>query len=183
MLLSLAAHDSGYFKEELAPVTVKVKGKEEVVDVDEHPRPQTTLERLAKLPTVFKKSGVVTAGSSSVSMTNSRHVCVIPRPSWLAPDICLQFQGICDGAGAVILASEKAVSELGLKPLARLVAYSIVGVEPTIMGIGPAPAIQKILKISGKGLSDIDLVEVNSSRADEKELILETGFQNSCQLS
>lgn len=151
--------------------------------MDEHPRPQTTPEGLAKLPTVFKKGGVVTAGSSSVSMTNSRHVCVIHLPSWLAPDLCLQFQGICDGAGAVILASEKAVNELGLKPLARLVAYSIVGVEPTIMGIGPAPAIQKILKISGMGLSDIDLVEVNSSRTYERELILETGFQNSCQLS
>jgi acetyl-CoA acyltransferase 2 len=65
----LAANDSGYFKEELAPVTVKVKGKEQVVDVDEHPRPQTTLEGLAKLPPVFKKNGVVTAGSSSVSIT------------------------------------------------------------------------------------------------------------------
>jgi len=65
----LAANDSGYFKEELAPVTVKVKGKEQVVDVDEHPRPQTTLEGLAKLPPVFKKNGVVTAGTSSVSIT------------------------------------------------------------------------------------------------------------------
>jgi acetyl-CoA acetyltransferase len=65
----LAANDSGYFKEELAPVTVKVKGKEQVVDVDEHPRPQTTLEGLAKLLPVFKKNGVVTAGSSSVSIT------------------------------------------------------------------------------------------------------------------
>lgn len=73
--MSLAAQDSGYFKEELAPVTVKVKGKEQVVDVDEHPRPQTTLEGLAKLPSVFKKNGVVTAGSSSVSIRNSRHVC------------------------------------------------------------------------------------------------------------
>jgi acetyl-CoA acyltransferase 2 len=72
----------------------------------------------------------------------------------------LQLQGICDGAGAVVLASEKAVAELGLKPLARLVGYSVVGVDPTIMGIGPAPAIQKLLKIAGKNLSDIDLVEV-----------------------
>jgi acetyl-CoA acyltransferase 2 len=70
------------------------------------------------------------------------------------------LQGICDGAGAVVLASEKAVGELGLKPLARLVGYSVVGVDPTIMGIGPAPAIQKLLKIAGKNLSDIDLVEV-----------------------
>lgn len=145
------AHDSGYFKEELAPVTVKEKGKEKIVDVDEHPRPQTTLEGLAKLPTVFKKNGVVTAGSSS---------------------------GICDGAGAVILASEKAVHELGLKPLARLVGYSVVGVEPSIMGIGPAPAIEKLLKAAGKNLSDIDLVEINEAfgaqtLACQKELKLD----------
>jgi len=145
------AHDSNYFKEEIAPVTVKVKGKEQIVDVDEHPRPQTTLEGLAKLPTVFKKNGVVTAGSSS---------------------------GISDGAGAVILASEKAVRELGLKPLARLVGYSVVGVEPTIMGIGPAPAIEKLLKITGKNLNDIDLVEINEAfgaqtLACQKELKLD----------
>jgi len=145
------AHDSNYFKEELAPVTVKVKGKEQIVDFDEHPRPQTTLEGLAKLPTVFKKNGVVTAGSSS---------------------------GISDGAGAVILASERAVSELGLKPLARLVGYSVVGVEPTIMGIGPAPAIEKLLKITGKNLNDIDLVEINEAfgaqtLACQKELKLD----------
>jgi len=73
----VSAHDSGYFMEEMAPVTVKIKGKEVVVDVDEHPRPQTTLEGLAKLPTVFKKDGVVTAGSSSVSVTNSRCICTI----------------------------------------------------------------------------------------------------------
>lgn len=70
------------------------------------------------------------------------------------------MQGICDGAGAVVLASEEACKEYGYKPLARLVAYSVVGVEPSIMGIGPAPAIQKLLKISGKTLADIDLVEV-----------------------
>ena len=71
------------------------------------------------------------------------------------------MQGICDGAGAVILASEEAVKEYGLKPLARFVGYSIVGVEPTIMGIGPAPAIQKLLKVSGLQLNDVDLIEVN----------------------
>lgn len=73
--MSLAAQDNDYFKEELAPVTIKVKGKEKVVDMDEHPRPQTTLEGLAKLQPVFKKNGVVTAGSSSVSIRTSRHVC------------------------------------------------------------------------------------------------------------
>ncbi|GLH13705.1 3-ketoacyl-CoA thiolase, mitochondrial [Gryllus bimaculatus] len=151
-----AANDKGYFKEELAPVTIKVKGKEVVVDVDEHPRPQTTPEGLAKLPTVFKKGGVVTAGSSS---------------------------GICDGAGAVLLASEEAVKSLGLKPLARLVAYSVVGVEPSIMGIGPAPAIQKLLKTAGKTLADIDLVEINEAfgaqtLACAKELKLDLGKLN-----
>ncbi|XP_069682003.1 3-ketoacyl-CoA thiolase, mitochondrial [Periplaneta americana] len=130
------ANDSGYFKEEIAPVTVKVKGKEQAVDVDEHPRPQSTLEGMAKLPALFKKNGVVTAGSAS---------------------------GICDGAGAVILASEEAVKEFGLKPLARLVGYSVVGVEPTIMGIGPAPAIQNLLKVAGKQLAEIDLVEINEA--------------------
>ncbi|KAK7864268.1 hypothetical protein R5R35_009531 [Gryllus longicercus] len=151
-----AANDKGYFKEELAPVTIKVKGKEVVVDVDEHPRPQTTPEGLAKLPTVFKKGGVVTAGSSS---------------------------GICDGAGAVLLASEEAVKSLGLKPLARLVAYSVVGVEPSIMGIGPAPAIQNLLKTAGKTLADIDLVEINEAfgaqtLACAKELKLDLGKLN-----
>ncbi|CAH1392233.1 unnamed protein product [Nezara viridula] len=110
------AHDEGRFKEELAPVTVTVRRKQVQVEFDEHPRPQTTLEGLKKLQPVFKKDGVVTAGTSS---------------------------GICDGAGAVILASEKAVKENNLKPLARIVASAVVGVDPSIMGIGPAPAITK----------------------------------------
>lgn len=70
------------------------------------------------------------------------------------------FQGICDGAGAVILASEEAVKAEGLKPLARLVGYSVVGVEPSIMGIGPAPAIKNLLKLTNKKLDDMDLIEV-----------------------
>lgn len=97
----------------------------------------------------------------------------------------MQFQGICDGAGAVILASEKAVRDLGLKPLARLVGYSVVGVEPTIMGIGPAPAIEKLLKVAGKKLSDIDLVEVmlacNHGYHDKQELVLEIFFHSISQ--
>ncbi|XP_015515972.1 3-ketoacyl-CoA thiolase, mitochondrial [Neodiprion lecontei] len=131
-----AANDAGYFKEELAPVTVQVKRKEVVVNVDEHPRPETTPEGLAKLPTIFKKDGLVTAGTAS---------------------------GICDGAGAVIVASEEAVKSQGLKPLARLVGYSVVGVEPSIMGIGPAPAIKNLLKATGKTLNDIDIVEINEA--------------------
>ncbi|CAH1392232.1 unnamed protein product [Nezara viridula] len=116
------AHDEGRFKEELAPVTVTIKRKQVVVEFDEHPRPQTTIEGLQKLPTVFKKDGVVTAGTSS---------------------------GICDGAGAVILASEKAVKENNLTPLARIVACTVVGVDPSIMGIGPAPAITNINEAFG----------------------------------
>lgn len=134
------ANDAGYFKEELAPVMVKVKKQEVEVNVDEHPRPQTTMEGLAKLPTLFKKDGVVTAGCAS---------------------------GICDGAGTVILASEEAVKQHKLTPLARLVAYSYVGVEPSIMGIGPVPAIQNVLKVAGKTLNDIDLVEINEAFAPQ----------------
>lgn len=92
------------------------------------------MESLAKLPTVFKKDGVVTAGSAS---------------------------GICDGAGAVLLSSESAASKHNLTPLARLVAYSTVGVPPEIMGFGPVPAIQNVLKAANLTMDDIDLIEVN----------------------
>ncbi|XP_043260251.1 3-ketoacyl-CoA thiolase, mitochondrial isoform X1 [Colletes gigas] len=131
-----AANDAGRFKEELAPVTVKVKKQEVVVDKDEHPRPQTTIQSLTKLAPVFKKDGLVTAGSAS---------------------------GICDGAGAIVLASEEAVKSEGLTPLARLVGYTVVGVEPSIMGIGPAPAIKQLLKVTNKKLDDMELVEINEA--------------------
>jgi len=132
------ANEAGIFKTEIAPVTIKVKGKEIQFEIDEHPRPQTTLEGLAKLPSLFKKDGLVTAGSAS---------------------------GICDGAAAVILASEEAVKEFNLKPLARLVAYSTVGVEPSIMGIGPVPAIENALKLAGWSKNDLDLIEINEAFA------------------
>ncbi|XP_076169644.1 yippee interacting protein 2 [Ptiloglossa arizonensis] len=131
-----AANDAGRFKEELAPVTVRVKKQDVVVDTDEHPRPQTTLQSLAKLAPVFKKEGLVTAGSAS---------------------------GVCDGAGAVVLASEEAVKTEGLTPLARLLGYAVVGVDPSIMGIGPVPAIKQLLKITNKRLDDIELVEINEA--------------------
>ncbi|OAD60505.1 3-ketoacyl-CoA thiolase, mitochondrial, partial [Eufriesea mexicana] len=131
-----AANDAGYFKEEVTPVTVTVKKQDVIVNVDEHPRPQTTLQNLAKLPSIFKKEGLVTAGSAS---------------------------GICDGAGVIILASEEAVKAEGLTPLARLLGYSVVGVEPSIMGIGPAPAIRQLLKVTNKNLNNIDLVEINEA--------------------
>ncbi|XP_037959989.1 3-ketoacyl-CoA thiolase, mitochondrial [Teleopsis dalmanni] len=128
----------GAFNAEITPIKLKVKGKEVDFVVDEHPRPKTTLEGLAKLQSLFKKNGTVTAGTAS---------------------------GICDGAAAVVVVSEEAVKEYNLKPLARLVAYSYVGVKPEIMGIGPVPAIQNVLKLSGKTLNDIDLIEINEAFA------------------
>lgn len=131
-----AANDAGRFNEEIVPVTITVKKQDIIVNTDEHPRPQTTLQHLTKLPSIFKKDGLVTAGSSS---------------------------GISDGAGVIILASEEVIKTEQLTPLARLVGYSIVGVEPSIMGIGPVPAIQKLLKITNKTLNDIELIEINEA--------------------
>ncbi|KAF4527318.1 hypothetical protein B566_EDAN001094 [Ephemera danica] len=150
------AHDNGYFKAELAPVSIKVKGKEVVVDTDEHPKPKSTKEGMAKLSSIFKKDGTVTAATAS---------------------------GVCDGAGAVVLASEEACTKLGLKPLARLVGYSAVGVEPSIMGIGPAPAITTLLQKAGMTLSDIEIVEINEAFAAQtiacaKELKLDISKLN-----
>lgn len=132
------ANDAGVFKAEIAPVTVKTKKGQEIVDTDEHPKPQTTLEGLAKLPAVFKKNGRVNAGNAS---------------------------GICDGASCVILASEKACKEHNLTPLAQVTGYGIAGCDPSIMGIGPVPAIEALLKATNKKLSDIDLVDVNEAFA------------------
>lgn len=128
--------DAGAFKAEITPLKIKVKGKEVDFVVDEHARPQTTLEGLAKLPSLFKKNGTVTAGTAS---------------------------GICDGAAAVVLASEAALKEYNLTPLARLVGYSYVGVSPDIMGFGPVPAIKNVLKVSGLKMEDIDLIEINEA--------------------
>lgn len=128
--------DEGAFTSEIVPVKIKVKGKEVDFQIDEHPRPQTTIESLKKLPALFKKDGTVTAGTAS---------------------------GICDGAGAVIVASEDAVKEFNLKPLARLVSYSAVGVPPEIMGIGPVPAIQNALRLAGWSMNDLDLIEINEA--------------------
>ncbi|RQM21686.1 hypothetical protein B5M09_008198 [Aphanomyces astaci] len=127
------AHAAGVFDAELAPIDVKVKGKFESFATDEHPR-ETTLEKLGKLKTVFKDGGVVTAGNAS---------------------------GIADGAGAIILASEAALKHAA--PLARVVSYSVVGVDPSIMGIGPVPAIQQALKRANLTLDDMDLIEINEA--------------------
>lgn len=146
------ANKAGVFDKEIIPIAIKGK-KGALVDfkVDEHPRPQTTLEGLAKLPPVFKKDGLVTAGNSS---------------------------GIGDGAAAVIVASEVACEKYGMKPLARVVSYHVEGVDPSIMGIGPVPAIRGALKKAGLQLSDVDIIEVNEAFAAqylavEKELNLD----------
>ena len=146
-----AANESGAFSDEIAPIEIKSKKASVQLAVDEHPRPQTTMEVLAKLPTVFKKDGVVTAGNAS---------------------------GIADGAAALLLASREAAEKRGLKPLARLVQWGIAGVDPRIMGIGPAPAIRKALDRAGLSLSQLDLIEVNEAFAPqylavERELGLE----------
>jgi acetyl-CoA acetyltransferase family protein len=150
------AWSSGRFAEEVVPVPVTRRGpsrsaEQTVVDRDDHLRPDTTLEALAKLPAAFSKEGTVTAGNAS---------------------------GIVDGGAAIVLASAKAVSDRGLQPLARLGSWATVGVEPSTMGMGPAPAIRKLLTRAGLSLGDIDLFEVNEAFAGqylavEKELGLD----------
>src|SRR3954454_6558214 len=113
-----AAQESGFFAAEITPVTIKGRKGDTVVDTDEHPRGDTTLEMLAKLRTPFRDPGTVTAGNAS---------------------------GVNDGAASLILASEEGAKRHGLTPRARVVAMATAGVAPRIMGIGPAPAVQKLL--------------------------------------
>jgi acetyl-CoA acyltransferase 2 len=145
------AHEAGYFKAEIEPITIKSKKGEVTFDTDEHPR-ETTPEMLAKLPSVFQKNGLVTAGNAS---------------------------GVCDGAGAVVVASEEAVQKYNLTPLARIVGWNVVGCEPKIMGIGPVEAIRGLLKKTGVPLEKIDTIEVNEAFAAQtlsvqKEMKLES---------
>uniref|UniRef100_A0A8C9T0I3 Acetyl-CoA acyltransferase 2 n=1 Tax=Scleropages formosus TaxID=113540 RepID=A0A8C9T0I3_SCLFO len=135
-----AAHDAGCFNAEIEPVEVKTKKSKVSMTQDEHPRPQTTLEQMAKLPPVFKKGGTVTAANAS---------------------------GVSDGAAAVVIASEDALKQHKLTPLARIVAYHVCGCDPSIMGIGPVPAITEALKKAGLSLKDMDLVEVNEAFAPQ----------------
>ena len=129
---------AGRFADEITPVSVPgKKGPTEVVE-DEHPRPDTTAESLARLPPVFDPEGTVHAGNSS---------------------------GITDGAAAVVLATEEEVLKAGVEPLARVAAWTSAGVDPARMGIGPVPAIRKLLAKTGLGLADIDLLELNEAFA------------------
>jgi acetyl-CoA acetyltransferase len=138
-------------KYEVVPVELKSRKGVELFSQDDHMRPDTTMEGLAKLPAAFSKNGCVTAGNAS---------------------------GIVDGGAALLLASSKGVKDHALKPLAKLTHWAYVGVEPTLMGMGPAPATRKVLEKAGLSLKDIDLIEVNEAFAAqylavEKELGLD----------
>ncbi|GAA5949853.1 hypothetical protein JCM21900_004225 [Sporobolomyces salmonicolor] len=135
------ALDAGAFAAEITPISLpsKKKGADPITFAqDEHPRPQATKESLAKLPSVFAKGGVVSAGNAS---------------------------GICDGAAANIVVSEEALKRYGIKPLARVLSYHVVAVEPTIMGIGPVEAIRGALEKASLKMEDIDLFDVNEAFA------------------
>jgi acetyl-CoA acetyltransferase family protein len=145
------AWKNGAFVEEVVPVEIRTRKATTVVDRDDHMRPDTTIEGLAKLPAAFSKEGTVTAGNAS---------------------------GIVDGGAAVIVASAEAARARGLKPLAKLAGWAVVGVDPGIMGMGPAPAIRKLLEKTNLSLADIDLFEINEAFAGqylavEKELGLD----------
>jgi acetyl-CoA acetyltransferase family protein len=147
---------SGALAEEVVPVEIKGRKGVTVVDRDDHLRPDTTLEGLAALPTVFKKDGVVTAGNAS---------------------------GIVDGAAALVVASGAAATARNLTPLARIVSWATVGVEPTLMGMGPAPAIRRALERANLSLGQLDLIEINEAFAPqylacEKELGLDRAVAN-----
>jgi acetyl-CoA acyltransferase len=150
---ALAAYKESKFKDEIVPITVKEtyveggkkKNREYVVDADEGPRADTTIEALSKLKPVFANGGSVTAGNSSQTS---------------------------DGAAFVIVMSEKKVKELGLKPIARLVSFAAGGVPPRIMGIGPVEAVPKALKQAGMKLSDIQLVELNEAFASQSLAVI-----------
>jgi acetyl-CoA acetyltransferase family protein len=143
-----AALDKGYFAQEIAPVTIEGKKGAVTIDKDEHPKPDSTLEKLSSLKPIFKKDGLVTAATAS---------------------------GIVDGAACSLIMSGAKAKELGLKPKARIVSWASVGCDPSIMGIGPAEASRNALARAGLKLSDMDLVEVNEAFAAqylavEKEL-------------
>ncbi len=143
-----AAWDAGYFDAEIAPVTIKTRKGEVVYAADEHIRPDTTVEALGGLRPYFKKDGLVTAGNAS---------------------------GIGDGGASAVLASAEWAEANGIQPLGRIVSWGFVGVEPKVMGIGPAPAARLALEKAGMSLEDMDLFEVNEAFAPqcksvEKEL-------------
>jgi 3-oxoadipyl-CoA thiolase len=136
-----AAMQAGRFGDELVPVSVpQAKGDPVVVTADEHPRAGSTLQGLARLRPIVRAGGTITAGNAS---------------------------GINDGACALLIASEAAAKQHGLEPLVRVVAWAVAGVEPRIMGIGPAPAAEKVLAVAGLGLGQMDVIELNEAFASQ----------------
>src|SRR5208283_5386553 len=133
-----AAQNAGRFRDEIVPVDIQVKKETVRFDSDEYIKPGTTVEALAKLKPAFSKDGTVTAGNAS---------------------------GINDGAAAVVMMSASRAEQLGLKPMARIKAYSSAGVDPRIMGMGPVPASQLCLKKAGWTVKDLDLLEINEAFA------------------
>ncbi len=134
-----AAHAAGFFKGEIVPVTIpQKKGEPKVIDTDEHPRPDTTIEALAKLKGVVKPDGTVTAGNAS---------------------------GVNDGACALLLASAAAVDKFGLKPRAKVLGMATAGLAPRIMGFGPSPASKKLLAQLGMSIGQMDVIELNEAFA------------------
>jgi len=141
-----AAYTRGFYEAELVPVEIaRAKGKALTVTRDEHPRPETTLEQLAALPTPFRTNGTVTAGNAS---------------------------GVNDGACALLIASEGAARRLGLTPRARIVAAATAGVEPRIMGMGPLPATRKVLSIARLTLEQLQVIELNEAFASQALAVL-----------
>ena len=154
--LAEKAWKEGRLAEEVVPVEIKSRKGVDVFAQDDHMRPDSTMEGLAKLPAAFSKAGCVTAGNAS---------------------------GIVDGGAALLLASERGVKNQGLKPIGRLTHWASVGVEPSLMGMGPAPATRRVLAKAGLSLKDIDLIEVNEAFAAqylsvEKELGLDRDTVN-----
>ncbi len=132
------AMEAGYFKDQIVPVEVKAGRETKLIDTDEHPRADTSAEALAKLKPAFKEGGGVTAGNAS---------------------------GINDGAAAVVVMSRRKADELGVKPRLRMVTRAEAGVEPSIMGSGPIPAVERALKRAGLDVGDLDVVELNEAFA------------------
>ena len=138
---AVAAQENGILSEEITPVSIpQRKADPVIVDQDEHPRPGTTAEKLAKLPTPFREGGSVTAGNAS---------------------------GVNDGAAALIIASEAAISKYGLTPIAKVVGGATAGVAPRIMGFGPAPASKKLLTRLGWNIDQLDVIELNEAFASQ----------------
>jgi 3-oxoadipyl-CoA thiolase len=141
-----AANAAGVFRDEIVPVTLHGrKGESRVFDTDEHPRPEVTIESLAKLKGVVTPEGSVTAGNAS---------------------------GVNDGACAVLLASSAAIDQYGLTPRARVVGMTVVGLEPRIMGFGPAPATRKLLQMTGLTIDQMDVIELNEAFASQGLAVL-----------